>query len=113
MSVTAHRAYLLFHAVLGVGLLVMSLETLVHALREFEGAHRHLAFVGGLETLGAALFLIPRTVRWGGVLLLITLLGGFAVHLTRGEWPLSLLIYAAGVWFVMAQGPALTATQGP
>ena len=113
MTVAARRAYLLFHGVLGVGLLIMCLETLLHAVREFEGAHRHLAFVGGLEALGAVLFLIPRTVRWGGVLLLITLLGGFAVHLTRGEWPLSLLIYAAGVWLVMVQGPALTATQGP
>jgi hypothetical protein len=51
------------------------------------------------------LFLIPRTIRWGGVILLVILLLGFAEHLTRGELELQLLIYAAGVWFVMRTFP--------
>ena len=102
----ARRQFMLFHAVLALGLLIMSGETLAHALHDFTGGHVHLAFVAGAETLAAALFLIPRTVRWGGVVLLVILLAGFGYHVTLGEWELPLLIYAAGVWFVMAHGPA-------
>ncbi len=103
---SVRRGFMLFHAVLGLGLLAMSLQALAHALRSLHGDHAHLAFVAGLEAAGAVLLLIPRTVRWGGVALLVVLLPGFVVHLTRGEWELQLLIYAAGVWFVMVHGPA-------
>jgi hypothetical protein len=98
------RAFVLFHAVLGGALLVMSHNTLFHALHEHGVGH--LAFVAALEMLGALLLLIPRTLKIGGVALLIVLLPGFVVHLTRGEWQLQLLIYAAGVWFVMVHGAA-------
>lgn len=98
-------AFMLFHAVLGLGLLIMSVQTLTHALHE-GGDHTHLAFVAGLEALGAVLFLIPRMLRWGGAALLVELLVGFFAELTQGEWQIQLLIYAAGVWFVMVHGPA-------
>ncbi len=108
----ARRAYQLFHAVLGLGLLVMSLHALAHALRE-HGGFGHLAFVAGLEAVGAALLLVPRTVRWGGAVLLVVLIPGFIDHLVRGEWEPQLLIYAAGVWLVMMRGPAWGADSGP
>jgi hypothetical protein len=99
------RAFQLFHAILGLGLLTMSLFALSHALHDL-GGHGHYAFVAGLEALGAVLLLIPRTVRWGGAVLLVVLLPGFAYHLAQGDWEIQLLIFAAGVWFVMVHGPA-------
>jgi hypothetical protein len=106
------RAFILFHAVLGLGLLIMGLQALAHALHELDGRHGHLALVGGLEAIGAVLFLIPATLRWGGAALLVVLLGGFIMHLTRGEWVLEHLTFAAGVWFVMVHGAAWGTSSG-
>jgi len=101
---TTRRAFMLFHAVLGGVLLVTSHNTLFHALH----AHGlgHLALVAALEMVGALLLLIPRTLKVGAVALLVVLVPGFIVHLTRGEWQPQLLVYAAGVLLVMAHGPA-------
>lgn len=98
------RAFMLFHAVLGLGLLIMGHNTLFHALHEH--GFGHLTLVAALEFVGAILLLIPRTLKVGGLALLVVLVPGFIVHLTRGEWELQLLIYAAGVWFVMVHGAA-------
>jgi len=96
---------MLFHAILGGVLLLNGVSAVSHALHELDGPHAHLAIVGSLEALGALLFLIPRTVRWGGGALLIVLLGGLAMHLSLGEWQeLHYAIYASGVWLVMAHG---------
>lgn len=98
------RAFMIFHAVLGGVLLILSHNALFHSLH----AHGfgHLTFVAALELVGALLFLIPRTLKLGGITLLVVLIPGFIVHLTRGEWELQLLIYAAGVYFVMMHGAA-------
>lgn len=105
-AVNVRREFRLFHAILGIGLLFLSLQSLQHALGEHEGAGQlHLAAVSALEAIGAALFLIPRTVRWGGGILLLILLVGFTQALTRGGVELQRLIYAAGVWFVMRTYP--------
>ncbi len=101
----SRRAFQLFHAVLGVGLLAMGLFALAHAMHDLAG-HGHYAFVAALQASGAILLLVPRTVRWGGVALLLVLLPGFVNHLVRGQWEIHLLILAAGVWFVMVHGPA-------
>lgn len=98
------RAFMLFHAVLGLGLLVMGHNALFHALHEH--GFSHLTLVAALEFVGAILLLIPRTLKVGGLALLVVLIPGFVVHLTRGEWEPQLLIYAAGVWFVVVHGAA-------
>lgn len=97
-------AFMIFHAVLGGVLLILSHNTLFHSLH----AHGlgHLTFVAALELLGAVLLLIPRTLKLGGIALLVVLIPGFIVHLTRGEWEPQLLIYAAGVYFIMVHGAA-------
>lgn len=98
------RSFMVFHAVLGGALLIMSHNTLFHALHEH--GFGHLTFVAALEMIGALLLLIPRTLQIGAVALLVVLIPGFVVHLARGEWELQLLIYAAGVWFIMVHGAA-------
>jgi uncharacterized membrane protein YphA (DoxX/SURF4 family) len=98
------RAFMIFHAVLGGVLLLMSHNVLFHSLHEH--GFGHLTFVAALQLVGAVLLLIPRTLKIGGVALLVVLIPGFIVHLTRGEWELQLLIYAAAVYFVMVHGAA-------
>jgi hypothetical protein len=96
------RAFVVFHLVLGLMLLVGSVQTLVTI-----GQHdRHAFILGGAEAVAAVLFLVPRTLRIGACLLLGILTTAFAIHLHRGEWAGSLLVYAAGVAFVLVHGSA-------
>ena len=100
------RAFIILHSALGLGLLVATLQTFLHAMREHGGPDLHLGFVIALEGIGGVLFLIPQTMRVGAIALLIVLVGGFVVHLTRGELEMQLLVYAAAVWFVFVHGAA-------
>lgn len=97
---------MLLHAVLGLGLLAATLQTLLHGIREHGGVGLHLGFLVALEGIGAVLFLFSRTLRIGAAALLIVLVGGFVLHLWRGEVEVHLLIYAAAVWFVLVHGAA-------
>ena len=97
-------AFMIFHAVLGGVLVILSHNALYHSLHEHGVSH--LTVVAALELVGAVLLLIPRTLKIGGFALLLVLVPGFIAHLTRGEWELQLLIYAAGVYFVMVHGAA-------
>jgi hypothetical protein len=56
--------------------------------------------IGGLEAIGALLFLIPRSVAAGSSLLLIALSIAFVVHAVGGQFRGDLLVYAAVVGFV-------------
>ena len=105
-SSSERRSFILFHLVLGIGLLVGSVQMLVHAMQELQGTHGHLALVATAEAVGALLFLWPRTLRVGGAMLLVVLLGMQAAHAFRGDWPLNFLTYAAGTWYVMVHGSA-------
>lgn len=100
------RAFVVLHLALGLGILVATLQTLLHVTQEHGGPNLHVVFLVAAETIGAVLFLLPQTLRIGAVVLLILLLGGSVVHLTRGELEVHLLVYAAGVWFVMVHGAA-------
>src|SRR5206468_3404723 len=102
-------AFIVFHLTLGLALLYGSVTTAIHGVSEtlrqgHGGAHFHLAVVGAVEAVGAALFLVPRTLKAGGWLLLSILAIATLFHATQGEFRPDLLVYAAGVWFVMAHG---------
>jgi len=101
---TLRRSFIAFHLVLGLGLLYLSVRSAVHALAGSGAADAHVAVVASVEALAALLFLLPRTLGAGGVLLLLTL--GFATieHLRLGQFRTDLLIYAAATWFVMVHG---------
>jgi hypothetical protein len=93
-------AFVLFHMVLGAGLLAAAIQTLMHAMHH--GSEVHAGIVAGIEAVGALLFLIPKTVKTGGVLLLLAILGGAVLHALQHQWRFDLLIYASGVWLVMS-----------
>jgi hypothetical protein len=98
------RAFLIFHGVLGGALLWASIHTLLH----LGPTDLHARIIGSIETVGAAAFLIPRTLRPGGALLLLSLLGAILLHARMGEWRPDLLVYAAGVGLVTVHGSAHT-----
>ena len=105
-SPLVRRSLVAFHLVLGVGLLIGSVQTLLDATSNWGSrASLHLALLAGVEALGAALFLIPRTLRVGAALLLLALVVAFVTHGVLGHWRWDLAIFAAGTWFVAVHGP--------
>ena len=94
------RAFIVFHLVLGFALLWGSVHTVLH----LGATDLHARVIGSVEALGAVAFLVPRTLRLGAVLLLVTILLALVVHAARGEWRPDLLVYAAGVLLVAVHG---------
>lgn len=90
------RAFLLFHVVLGLALLWGSVHTVLY----FGADDLHARLIGSVEAVAAMAFLVPRTLRFGAALLLLTLVAAVVVHAGRGEWEPELLVYAAGVLLV-------------
>ena len=100
-------AYLFFWMTLGIVVFVASVQTCLGALHgtAHGPAGVHLGLLAGVEAIAALLFLIPRTMRVGGVLLLVTFGIALSAHAAAGEFPSQLLLYAAGTIFVLAHGP--------
>ncbi len=88
------RMFIVFQVVLGGVLLVLS------AMTAWTAGNAHIRLLGAVEAVGAVLFLIPRTLRQGAWILLLTFAVALVIHLSRGEWRGDLLIYAAGVVLV-------------
>jgi len=101
------RSFALFHLTLGAVVFAASVMTLAHATG---GPHvnPHLALLAGIEAIGAVLFLLPWTLRLGGTLLLVTFAIAILLHFHDGSFPMSLLVYAAGTFFVMTHGEVFT-----
>jgi uncharacterized membrane protein YphA (DoxX/SURF4 family) len=100
-------SFVAFHLTLGLGLFYASARTALHAWHSTDDMTRlHLFLLGAIEAVGALLFLIPQTLRLGATLLLATIAVAFLTHLHLGDVRADLLIYAAGVWFVMTHGSA-------
>jgi hypothetical protein len=67
------RGFLFLWLVTGVVLLIGSLETVRSAVGSSHHANPHLALLGSVEALAAALFLVPRRMRVGAIGLLLTI----------------------------------------
>lgn len=91
-------ALLVFHLVLGLALLWGSVHTVLH----LGATDVHARVIGAVEAVGAAAFLVPRTLQLGAALLLVTILLAVVLHAARGEGRPDLLVYAAGVLLVAA-----------
>ncbi len=98
------RSFTVFHLVLGLGILWLSVRTVIGALHSEAGHHDpHALALGAVEGIGALLFLLPWTLRVGAALLLLTIVTAAVIHGLAGQWRVDLLIYAAGVWLVAAR----------
>jgi hypothetical protein len=63
-----------------------------------------LLVLGIAELIAALLFLVPRTLRAGGLALLAVLVAAVALHATAGEPPpISFAVYAAAIWASMTE----------
>ena len=112
VTTTLRRSFNAFHLTLGFTLLLFSARTALQALAPAAGhGDLHVAALAVVETVGAALFLLPRTLRIGGTLLLLTLGLAVLVHALSGQLRADLLVYAAGTWFVMVHGSGWTSAR--
>jgi hypothetical protein len=102
------RSFIAFHLTLGAVVLVESLITVLRAHGAGGASHARLgvAVLAGAEAVAALLFILPATLRLGAVSLLAIFLFAVAFHGLHGELQLTLLVYAAGVFFVMVHGSA-------
>jgi hypothetical protein len=102
---TLMRAFLFLWLVTGVVLLVGSFETVRAGVGSARHANPHVALLGSVEALAAALFLVPRWMRVGAIGLLLTIFIAFGVHAILHEFRGDLLLYSATVMFVLIHGP--------
>ncbi len=103
-SKSFRSTFVAFHITLGVVIFLQSIATVLQASSgHVAGAMRsHLTLLAIAEAIAAVLFVLPKTARAGGGVLLIVFAIALIVHGIRGE--LALLVYAAGVVLVMIQG---------
>ncbi len=100
------RAFVTFWWTLGGVLLLLSVQTAREGfIAHLGGGDIHAALLGTIEAVAAILFLVPRTNRAGGIALLVVFSVAFAMHALQGRLAAPLLIYAAGVIFVIVHGP--------
>jgi hypothetical protein len=100
------RAFYVLWWTVGIVIFYLSATTVHGALgRGHDAADLHAMIIGSVEAVAAILFLIPRTIAWGGVGLLATLATAFLIHAHGGHFTAPLLVYAAAVLFVMVHGP--------
>lgn len=76
-----------------------------HAIGEPAG-HHHLLIFAGLQLAAAVLFLLPRTLRAGGILLVAIFAHAVLFDATHGEFPDASLVFAAAALFVTVHGAA-------
>ena len=88
---------------LGIVVLGGGLATLIRQLNGAAPLAPLAAVLAGAEIVGASLFLFPRTLKYGALILL----GAFAIaivsQLVAGAFPAQLLVYAAATHFVLVQ----------
>ena len=103
-SLSFRRAFALFHATLGLVVLLLSIGAFRRALLSHAGGapHTHILVIAAAEALAAILFLLPKTLDMGGTVLLVIFAIAFLLHGIRGQW--DLFVYAAGVILVMVNG---------
>jgi hypothetical protein len=91
---------------LGIVIFYLSVTTARGAVgRGHDAADLHALIIGTVEAIAALVFLVPRTMIWGGVGLLATFAAAFLIHAHAHHFAAPLLIYAAAVLFVMVHGP--------
>src|SRR5271167_2921929 len=99
------RAFLVLWWTLGLLLFWYSVRTVIGTLSSPKvAADSHAVILAGLEAIAAILFLVPRTMRVGGVCLLAIFAVAFVLHAAHREFASQLLLYSAAVAFVAVHG---------
>ncbi|HEY6951459.1 MAG TPA: hypothetical protein VI758_03565 [Bacteroidota bacterium] len=103
-SKSFRSAFVVFHITLGAVVFLQNVGTVVRATSGHlaDVMRSHLLLLAIAEAIAAILFLLPKTARVGGGILLAIFAVALSIHGIRGE--LSLLVYAAGVVLVMIEG---------
>lgn len=106
--ITLRRTFIIFHLTLGIVVFIESVGTVLHSIggQRIQHFNTALAVFASLEALAALLFLLPITMRLAGVALLLIFGAAIIFHGLHGKFLSTLLVYAAGVAFVMAHGSA-------
>jgi hypothetical protein len=99
------RSFIALHLTLVLVIIIESTRTLVHAFGALV-EHHHMGLLGSVELVAAPLFLVPRTMRVGGLALVTVLLLAVLGHALRGEFAAAPLVYAAAALFVTVHGSA-------
>lgn len=99
------RSFITLHLTLVLVALVQSGEALHHAIGAL-AEHRHLVLFGGLQLLAALLFIVPRTLRLGGAVLVVVFAHAALYEAVNGEFPAASLVYVAAALFVTVHGSA-------
>ena len=116
-KLNVRRSFVLFHSTLGIVILIQSLRTALRAdiFHEENPLGSHLVVLAAVEAVAAVLFLIPRTLKIGSILLLAVFCFAILLHGILNQ--LDLLVYGTGVLFVFFHGSAfgkgLFASSGP
>ena len=105
-----NRAITALRWVLGIVVAWQSITTAWAAYPEIHASGHHgvhawiRLILGSIETLGAVLLLVPRTILLGGWILLAVFTFAVLFHALRGEFNIeALLVYGAATIVCMAQ----------
>jgi hypothetical protein len=99
------RAFLALWWTLAILLVAYSAQTAWLSVTASSGIDVHLAILASAEAIAGLVFLIPKTMRAGGVCLLAVFALALVLHGRKGEFEGQLLIYAVAVSLVMVHGP--------
>jgi hypothetical protein len=104
MNQSLRRSFVGFHLTLASVVFVQSVLAVYKALLAAPEANWHLFILASVEAVAAILFVIPATLRFGGIALCLVFFVAFTVHAIVGEFELGLLVYAAGTVFILFHG---------
>ena len=106
---TQRRAFIALHVTLALVAVVQGGGQLHHAVAELAD-HQHLAMFAGLQVLAGLLFLLPRTLRAAGIVLVAVFTHAALLEAWHGAFPAAALVFAAAALFVTVHGAAWRAT---
>ncbi len=102
---TSGRSFIALHLTLALVALVQSGQTLHHAIGAL-AEHRPFVLFGALQLVAAVLFLVPRTLRVGGAVLVVVFAHAALYEAVHGNFPAASLVYAVAALFVTSNGGA-------
>jgi hypothetical protein len=104
MNQSLRRSFVGFHLTLASVVFVQSVLAVFKALLAEPDANWHLFILASVEAVAAILFVIPVTLRVGGISLCLVFFVAFTAHAIVGEFELGLLVYGAGTVFILFHG---------